>query len=66
MADLSPTVRQRELGLRLRELRTAKNLTVEMVAKELAMLPDQDQPGRNRCAPRHVARCQGLVPDLRG
>lgn len=39
MADLSPTVRQRELGLRLRELRTAKNLTVEMVAKELLCSP---------------------------
>jgi transcriptional regulator with XRE-family HTH domain len=39
MADLSPTVRQRELGLRLRELRNAKNLTVEMVAKELLCSP---------------------------
>lgn len=39
MADSSPTVRQRELGLRLRELRTAKNLTVEMVAKELLCSP---------------------------
>ena len=39
MADLSPTVRQRELGLRLREFRTAKNLTVEMVAKELLCSP---------------------------
>jgi len=39
MADLSPTVRQRELGVRLRELRTAKNLTVEMVAKELLCSP---------------------------
>lgn len=39
MADLSPTVRQRELGLRLRELRTAKNMTVEMVAKGLLCSP---------------------------
>lgn len=39
MADLSPTVRQRELGVRLRELRTAKGLTVEMVAKELLCSP---------------------------
>lgn len=39
MADLSPTVRQRELGLRLRELRNAKNMTVEMVAKELLCSP---------------------------
>jgi hypothetical protein len=35
MADLSPTIRQRELGMRLREFRTAKGLTVEDVAKEL-------------------------------
>jgi transcriptional regulator with XRE-family HTH domain len=39
MADLSPTVRQRELGLRLRQLRNAKNMTVEMVAKELLCSP---------------------------
>ena len=39
MADLSPTVRQRELGLRLRELRTARNMTVEMVAHELLCSP---------------------------
>ena len=35
MADLSPTIRQRQLGMRLRELRTAKGLTVEDVAREL-------------------------------
>jgi len=39
MADLSPTVRQRELGLRLRELRNAKNMTVEAVARELLCSP---------------------------
>lgn len=39
MADLSPTVRQRELGLRLRELRTGKGMTVEAVAKELLCSP---------------------------
>lgn len=39
MADLSPTVRQRELGMRLRELRNARNMTVEMVAKELLCSP---------------------------
>jgi len=39
MADLSPTVRQRELGMRLREFRTAKGLTVEDVAKELLCSP---------------------------
>jgi transcriptional regulator with XRE-family HTH domain len=39
MADLNSTVRQRELGLRLCELRNAKNMTVEMVAKELLCSP---------------------------
>lgn len=41
MADLSPTVRQRELGMRLREFRTAKGLTVEDVAKELLSSPSK-------------------------
>jgi transcriptional regulator with XRE-family HTH domain len=35
VADASPTIRQRELGMRLRELRTSKSLTVEDVAREL-------------------------------
>lgn len=35
MATVSPTVRQRELGIRLRELRKAKGLTVEDVAGRL-------------------------------
>ena len=35
MADVSPTVRQRELGMRLRQLRTDKGLTVEEVAGRL-------------------------------
>lgn len=35
MADVSPTVRQRELGLRLRKLRTGLGLTVEDVAEKL-------------------------------
>jgi transcriptional regulator with XRE-family HTH domain len=35
VADVSPTVRQRELGMRLREFRTAKGLTVEEVAAKL-------------------------------
>src|SRR5580704_12660746 len=39
MADVSPTIRQRELGLRLREFRTAKGLTVDDVAKELLCSP---------------------------
>ena len=35
MAEVSPTVRQRELGMRLRELRNAKDMTVEEVAAHL-------------------------------
>jgi transcriptional regulator with XRE-family HTH domain len=35
MADASPTLRQRELGLRLRKLRTELGLTVEDVAEKL-------------------------------
>ncbi|MGD0926249.1 MAG: helix-turn-helix transcriptional regulator [Streptosporangiaceae bacterium] len=35
MATVSPTVRQRELGIRLRELRNARDLTVEEVAGRL-------------------------------
>ena len=35
MADSSPTIRQRELGLRLRKLRTGLGLTVEEVADKL-------------------------------
>ena len=35
MSDVSPTVRQRELGMRLRQLRTEKGLTVEDVAGQL-------------------------------
>ncbi len=35
MADASPTIRQRELGMTLRGLRTARGLTVEDVANEL-------------------------------
>lgn len=35
MADSNPTIRQRELGLRLRKLRTGLGLTVEDVAEKL-------------------------------
>lgn len=35
VADVSPTVRQRELGLRLRNLRTEQGLTVEDAAEKL-------------------------------
>lgn len=39
VAGVSPTVRQRELGLRLRNLRTALDMTVEDVAKRLMCSP---------------------------
>lgn len=39
MADVSPTIRQRELGIRLRQFRVAKGLTVEDVAGELLCSP---------------------------
>lgn len=46
MADLSPTVRRRELGTRLRELRTEKGLTFEDVAREL------------HCSPTKISRAE--------
>ena len=57
MADLSPTIRQRELGLRLREFRTAKGLTVEDVAKELLCSPtkvSRAETGARRATLRDV------------
>ncbi|HEX3960436.1 MAG TPA: helix-turn-helix transcriptional regulator [Trebonia sp.] len=39
MTDASPTIRQRELGLRLRQLRTGLGLTVEDVAEKLLCSP---------------------------
>ena len=57
MADLSPTIRQRELGLRLREYRTAKGLTVEDVAKELLCSPtkiSRAETGARRATLRDV------------
>jgi transcriptional regulator with XRE-family HTH domain len=41
MPDPSPTVRQRQLGIRLRELRLERHLTVEKVAKQLMCSPSQ-------------------------
>jgi transcriptional regulator with XRE-family HTH domain len=38
---VGPTVRQRQLGLRLRAIRAEKNLTVEAVAKELECSPSK-------------------------
>lgn len=57
MADLSPTIRQRELGMRLREFRTAKGLTVEEVAKELLCSPtkiSRGETGARRATLRDV------------
>lgn len=57
MADLSPTIRQRELGMRLREFRTAKGLTVEEVAKELFCSPtkiSRAETGARRATLRDV------------
>jgi transcriptional regulator with XRE-family HTH domain len=39
VTDASPTVRQRELGLRLRKIRTGHGLTVEDVARKLMCSP---------------------------
>ena len=41
MAEGSPTVRRRELGARLRELRTGKGLKVEQVAEMLLCSPSK-------------------------
>ncbi len=57
MADLSPTIRQRELGMRLREFRTAKGLTVEDVANELLCSPtkvSRAETGARRATLRDV------------
>jgi transcriptional regulator with XRE-family HTH domain len=57
MADLSPTIRQRELGMRLREFRTGKGLTVEEVAKELLCSPtkiSRAETGARRATLRDV------------
>src|SRR5580704_13940773 len=57
MADLSPTIRQRELGMRLREFRTAKGLTVKDVATELLCSPtkiSRAETGARRATLRDV------------
>lgn len=63
MADLSPTIRQRELGMRLRELRNAKGLTVEDVAKELLCSPtkvSRAETGARRATLRDVRDLCGI------
>jgi transcriptional regulator with XRE-family HTH domain len=57
MADASPTVRQRELGLRLRKIRTERGLTVEDVAAKLmcsAAKVSRMETGARRPVPRDV------------
>jgi transcriptional regulator with XRE-family HTH domain len=57
MADASPTVRQRELGLRLRKIRTERGLTVEDVAARLmcsAAKVSRMETGARRPVPRDV------------
>jgi transcriptional regulator with XRE-family HTH domain len=67
MADWSPTIRQRELGMRLREFRTAKGLTVEEVAKELLCSPtkiSRAETGARRATLRDVREmCQIYAVD---
>lgn len=63
MADLSPTIRQRELGMRLRELRTAKGLTVEDVAELLLCSPtkvSRAETGARRATLRDVRDLCGI------
>lgn len=57
MAGTSPTVRQRELGKRLRELRNQHNMTVEQVAESLlcsATKVSRLETGARRPNPRDV------------
>jgi transcriptional regulator with XRE-family HTH domain len=57
VADASPTVRQRELGLRLRKLRTGLGLTVEDVAEKLLCSTakvSRMETGARRPVPRDV------------
>jgi transcriptional regulator with XRE-family HTH domain len=69
MVELSPTIRQRELGVRLREFRNAKGLTVEDVAKELLCSPtkiSRAETGARRATLRDVRDlCQiyGVDPE---
>lgn len=57
MSDPSPTIRQRELGLRLRKLRTGLGLTVEDVAEKLMCSTakiSRLETGARRPVPRDV------------
>ena len=63
MAEVSPTVRQRELGMRLRELRNGQGLTVEEVAEKLLCSPtkiSRAETGARRPTLRDVRDLCGL------
>jgi transcriptional regulator with XRE-family HTH domain len=63
MADANPTVRQRELGLRLRKLRTGLGLTVDDVAEKLmcsAAKVSRVETGARRPILRDVRELCGL------
>jgi transcriptional regulator with XRE-family HTH domain len=63
MPDPSPTVRQRQLGIRLRELRLQRNLTVESVASRLLCSSSQVsriETGTRRASLRDVRDLAGL------
>jgi transcriptional regulator with XRE-family HTH domain len=68
-ADASPTVRQRQLGMRLRAIRSEKKLSVEAVAKELDCSPSKIsrlETATRRPNPRDVrdlCKFYGLVDD---
>jgi len=57
MSDVSPALRQRELGLRLRKVRTDRGMTVEEVAGKLLWSPekiDRIETAARRPTPRDV------------
>ena len=63
MAEVSPTIRQRELGMRLRELRNSQGLTVEEVAEKLLCSPtkiSRAETGARRPTLRDVRDLCGL------
>lgn len=63
MSDVSPTLRQRELGLRLRKARTDRGMTVEEVAGKLLCSPEkihQMETAALRPTPRDVRDLSAL------
>ena len=61
MTGTNPTVRQRELGKRLRDLRNRDGLTVEDVAEKLLCSATNRSRARDRSPPSKPPRCPGLV-----